>query len=250
MDELRTGRLLRALRRRRRLRQVDVGSAAGVSQSPVSLIERGHLSSVSLRVLRRVFAAVDARVDAAVSWRGGSVDSLLDERHARVVGACAQSLARLGWETQVEVTFNEYGERGSIDILGLRPTDGLALVVEIKTELTAIDDTIRRLDVKQRLVGGVVFDRYGWRPRTTSRLLVVLDTSTNRRRVSAHHGSLGTAFSDRGAAVRSWLRQPVGRLSGLSFSSGTNPRGTRRRDPRRAERSAAQRAPHTNRPGE
>ena len=118
MDDVRVGRLLRALRGRKHLRQQDVAATAGVSQSAISLVERGHLSTLSIRTVRAVFAAVDARFEGLVSWRGGAVDRLLDERHARLVGQVAQELQRLGWEVHIEVTFAHFGERGTIDIVG------------------------------------------------------------------------------------------------------------------------------------
>ena len=217
MDDVRVGRLLRALRRRKKLRQIDVARLAGASQATISLIERGHLATLSIRILRAVFAAVDARCEAAVTWRGGLVDRLLDERHAQLVGQFAATLERCGWDVHVEVTFSVFGDRGSIDILALRPSGLDGLVVEVKTELTSIEATIRRLDVKQRLGAGIVHERFAWKPRDVSRLLVVLDGTTSRRRVAAHDASLRVAFPDRGLAVRAWLREPRDRLSGLSF---------------------------------
>lgn len=210
------------------MRQSDVAAAAGLSQSAVSLIERGHLSTLSIRTVRSVFAAVDARFEGSVTWRGGLVDRLLDERHAQLVGAYATALARTGWDVHVEITFANFGERGSIDILALRPAEGVALIVEVKTELTAIDETIRRLDVKDRLAPTIVFDRFAWRPTTIGRLLVVLDGATSRRRVLAHDGTLSRAFPNRGSAVRDWLGTPSGRISGLQFFSSTNPGSSRR----------------------
>ena len=227
MDDVRVGRILRQLRLRKHWSQGDLGAAADVSQSAISLVERGHLATLSIRVVRRTFAAVDARFEGTVTWRGGLVDRLLDERHAQLVGAFAADLARRGWEVHVEVSFSQFGERGSIDILALRPSEGVALIVEIKTELTAIDDTIRRLDIKDRLASTIVFERFGWRPTVFGRLLVVQEGATGRRRVSAHEGSLRLAFPDRGSAVRAWIRRPSGRLSGLRFFSSTNPGGTR-----------------------
>jgi transcriptional regulator with XRE-family HTH domain len=227
MDDLRIGRLLRALRLRRGWRQIDLALAAGVSQSLISLIERGHLARLSVDTVRRVFAAVDARYEGTVSWRGGAIDRLLDERHAALVGRAASELRDAGWQVELEVTFNVYGDRGSIDILGLRRDRGQARVVEVKTEITSIEETLRRLDVKARLVPGLVQDRFGWQPVTRSRLLVVQDSTTNRRRVAAHTASLGAALPGRSVAVRRWLRDPEGRLSGLRFLSNTNPRGPR-----------------------
>ena len=219
VDDIRVGRLLRALRRRRRLRQRDLAAIVGISQSAVSLIERGHLSTLSIRTVRVSFAAVDARFESLVSWRGGAIDRLLDERHARLVGEFARTLASLAWDVHDEVAFARFGERGAIDILGLRPADTAALIVEVKTELTAIDDAVRRLDVKGRLGPQIVADHSGWTPRTTGRLLVILEGSTNRRRVAAHDLVLRRAFRDRGPAISAWLRNPSGRLSGLRFAT-------------------------------
>ena len=74
MDHLRIGRSLRALRQRRGLTQAQLAEAAGVSQSLVSLIERGHLEAVALRTIQRVFAVLETRLDVQVNWRGGGLD--------------------------------------------------------------------------------------------------------------------------------------------------------------------------------
>src|SRR5437773_9746402 len=98
MDDGRIGRSLRALRRRRRLRQSDVARLARVSQSTISVLERGHVGTLSLQTIRRIFAAVDAGFEGMVMWRGGAVDRLMDERHATLVGAAATTLRDAGWE--------------------------------------------------------------------------------------------------------------------------------------------------------
>ena len=41
-------------------------------------------------------------------------------------------LVAAGWEVVPEATFNEFGERGSIDILAFHPKHGALLVVEVK----------------------------------------------------------------------------------------------------------------------
>lgn len=217
MDDVRVGRLLRALRRRRGLRQADVARAAGLSQQSVSLVERGHLATLSLRTIRSMFGALDARFEGLVTWRGGEVDRVLDERHARLVGAIAERLRQHGWDVHVEVTFSVYGDRGSIDILAVRPRERLALVVEAKSEIASIDETIRRLDVKDRLASLIVTERLDWKPVVVSRLLAVADDQTARRRVALHGATLMAAFPTRGTAVRRWLASPSGRLSGLLF---------------------------------
>ena len=117
---MRIGRLLRALRRRKGWRQVELAGASGLSQQAISLIERGHLASLSIRVLRGAFAAVDARLEGMISWRGGQIDRLLDERHASLVGHVADELVREGWDVHVEITFSEFGSATDRRILALK----------------------------------------------------------------------------------------------------------------------------------
>lgn len=220
MDDVRVGRLLRALRRRRGLRQFDVAVAAGLAQSTISLVERGHLDRLAIGTLRTIFAAVDARFDGAVTWRGGAVDRLLDERHALLVGAVAKLLRTQGWQVELEVSFAIYGERGSIDLLAFHPATRTLLVVEVKTELTSVEETLRRQDAKVRLVAQIARERFGWVAAEASRLLAVLDGSTARRRVARYDASFATAYPARSREVRRWLRRPSGSLRGLLFVRG------------------------------
>ena len=152
MDDARIGRALRALRQRRGMRQSEIAAAAGVAQSTISEIESGRLRSLPLGTLRRVFAAVDAGFEATVLWRGAGLDRLIDARHASLVGASVDRLAPFGWETHVEASYSIYGERGSIDVLGGLARVRAVLVEEIKSELANLEETIRKLDEKVRLV--------------------------------------------------------------------------------------------------
>lgn len=226
MDDVRVGRILRRLRRRRGWTQAELGSRCGVSQQAISLVERGHGSDLSGDTLRRVFASLDARWEPIVTWRGGDLDRLLDEEHARLVGEVVRRMAALRWEVVVEVTYSEYGERGSIDVLGAR-RDLLAMaVVEVKSDLTVMDATVRKADEKERLVREKLGRRrFGFTPRHLARLLVLPSTETARRRVRSSASILDAAFPARGSEVRRWLREPVGDLAGIVFVSDTNPGG-------------------------
>jgi transcriptional regulator with XRE-family HTH domain len=133
MDDQRVGRIVRALRRRRGWRQVDLADAAACSQTMVSLTERGHLERVPLPVVRRILAALDASLIVEVRWRAGALDRLLDEDHAVLLARVADFLRRFGWQVEIEVTYSEYGERGSYDILAFHRAAGVLLVVEVKT---------------------------------------------------------------------------------------------------------------------
>jgi Helix-turn-helix. len=219
MDDQRVGRIVRALRRRRGLRQSDLAIAAGCAQSVVSLLERGHLERVSLPVVRRILAAIDATLVIELRWRGASLDRLVDEDHAALGAAVADWLQRHGWLVQIEVTYSEYREHGSIDILAFHADVGALLVIEIKTDLPAAEAMLRRLDEKVRLAPTIARKRYGWPVKSVSRLVVMPESSTIRRRVERHAALFDRALPLRGIAVRRWLGSPSGNMSGLWFLS-------------------------------
>jgi transcriptional regulator with XRE-family HTH domain len=239
VDVARIGRTLWVLRRRRGLRQLDVAAAAGASQSASSKAERGNLATLSLGTLRRFFAAVDAGFEGSVIWRGGALDRVLDERHAALVGVITQLLKARGWETVIEATYAVYGERGSVDILAAHARSRTILVVEVKTELTSIEQLGRKVDEKVRLARQrLCRDRFGWTPAYAGRLLVLPDLDSRRRAVHRHATVLNVSFPARGPAVRTWLRRPTGDLGGVLFvadmSAGTV--GARRRGAERVRR--------------
>lgn len=169
---------------------------------------------------------MDAELTVTIRWRGGDLDRLLDEGHAALVGLTAAWLDRHGWELRPEVTYSIWGERGSIDLLGLHEPTGALLVVEVKTELASIEETLRRHDAKGRLAGEIARNQIGWRPGSVARLLVLPDGATPRRRVERHEAVLARTYPLRGADVRRWLRAPTTPISGLMFLSV--PQGMRR----------------------
>jgi transcriptional regulator with XRE-family HTH domain len=224
VDDQRAGAALRALRRRRRLRQLDIAVRAGVAQSTVSRAERGYLDRLSLHTLRSMFAAVEARVDVDLRWRGGALDRLLDARHAALCGDVSGILVSSGWSVVPEATFSVYGERGSVDILaGMKPRRA-ALAVEVKTELLSIEETLRRLDVKSRLAPDLCRERLGWRPTIVGRVVVLPESRRSRLAVGRNASILDVALPDRGRAVRDWLRTPIRPMSGLWPLSAMHPR--------------------------
>ncbi len=245
MDTQRIGRVIRALRHNRSWRQEDVGHVAGVSQDAVSRAERGRIEGMPLERLDAIVRALDAELVVAIRWRGGELDRLLDEGHAALVGRVTELLERVGWEGRPEVTFSIWGERGSIDLFAWHEATRAALVIEVKTELTSVEETLRRHDAKVRLAAGVARDQLGWQPRTVARLLVLPNNATSRRRVQRHDAVLRRAYIARGGNVRGWLRDPSGGMSGLMFVSVTH--GTRgRRSPiarRRVRRSGSSTTP-------
>ena len=151
MQDAQIGLILRQLRRRAALRQVDVGAGRRISRGTVSRAERGQLDSLSVQSLRDVCASVGATLELSVKWRGPLLDRLVDARHAELCARIVDILRRAGWEAHVEVTFSRFGERGSVDVLGLHRASRSVVVVEVKTMIVSLEELLRSHDVKVRL---------------------------------------------------------------------------------------------------
>lgn len=217
MDAIRFGLAMRALRRRQRLRQLDVAARARVSQNTVSRMELGRVGRVPFSTLRAVGLALDADVELSVRWHGEGLDRLLDQAHAAIVEVVVGWLQALGWEVKVEVSFAIGRERGSIDILALHPGSGVVLVGEVKSVVPDIQSTIFSLDRKARL-GIAVAREQGWSASGVARVLFVAESRTSRRRVEMHQSLFAAAFPVRGRGVLAWLRRPgQPGISGLLF---------------------------------
>jgi transcriptional regulator with XRE-family HTH domain len=228
MDNLLVGRSIRAVRIRRGWRQEDLADAAGVSQQTVSRVERGRLDGITLATLARVTTALGARVRVEVRGDGAELDRLLGARHSAMHEEMALLFADLpDWVSAPEVTFSIFGERGAIDILAWHAPTRTLLVIELKTELVDVQETVGTLDRKVRLAAKVAAER-GWVPETVGVWLVVAESATNRRRVAAHRAMLRSAYPADGRAMTGWLAAPRGRIAALSFLSSTRQVSTNR----------------------
>lgn len=222
MDDTRLGRLVRALRRRRGWRQVDLAAKAGVGRSVVSQLEIGRFDARSVATVRQIFETFGLTYEGGVRGLGADADRLLDERHSTLLGACARWLRDLAWKTAAEVSYSEWGERGSVDLLAWHEATSTLLVVEIKTELASVEATLRKHDEKARLAKKIA-GPLGWHASKVNRLLVFPEDRTQRRRVLAHESVMLGAYPVRGHRVRAWCRAPVGTMSGLLFLSDSTP---------------------------
>jgi transcriptional regulator with XRE-family HTH domain len=217
--------MLRAIRVRFGWRQSDLARRAEVSRSFVSKLERGLARSSDVRRIEAVCVALGADLDVRIRWRGEALDRLLDEAHARIVDALVLILRTSGWEVALEVTFNDYGDRGSIDVFAWYPGPRALLVIEVKSVVADAQGTLAPLDRKVRVAPRLASPR-GWSPVTLSRLLVIGDNTTNRDRVRRLGDLFAAALPVRGHAVRRWLAAPVGPIAGLWFLRDSTPGGT------------------------
>jgi transcriptional regulator with XRE-family HTH domain len=222
VDAARLGSALRTIRLRLGLRQVDVARRAGLSQTIVSRVERGMAASVRVSTMLTVAEALEASVDLGLRWRGGELSRVLNAGHAAMHEAAAQLFrGHPAWVLAPEVTFSIYGERGAIDLLAFHPESRTLLVVELKTQLVDVQGLIGAVDRYRRLAPRVAASRE-WQPVATGALVLMRDTSTNRRAVAAHATVLRASFPYDGRAMSRWLKHPSGPFSGLAFLSDSH----------------------------
>jgi transcriptional regulator with XRE-family HTH domain len=215
------------LRIRLERRQQDLADRARLSRSLVASIDRGQLSGVTINAIVRAAAALGADVDLRLRWRGEALDRLLDEDHAAIVETTVRRLVRAAWEVAVEVSFSTWGERGSIDVLGFHRAAGALLVVEVKSVVPDSQATNHGLDRKARIAPEIARER-GWHVRHVSRLLVIGDSATSRRRLSRLSSTYDVALPARGGTVRAWIGKPNGPIAGILFVAFGDHGSTRR----------------------
>jgi len=199
-----------------------------VSRSVITRIENGMADRVAVHTLVGVASALGATVSVRVLWHGEGLDRLLDAAHADLTDRVLRLLERYGWDAGTEVSFNVRGERGTIDILAFHEPTGSLLVIEIKSVVPDLQAMLGTLDRKARVATELARER-GWHVARVSRLLVLPDDRTSRRRVARHRATFAAALPARTAEARRWLGNPVGRLAGILFLANVRQAVTRHR---------------------
>ena len=228
MDVVAVGLSIRALRRQHRWTQRDLGLRAALGASSISRIERGLAGRYSLRTIDRVTDALGARLSMRVLWQGEALDRLLDAEHARMVESTVHRLHELRWVAVPEVTFQIGAERGSVDILAWHPTSRQLLVVEVKTVMPDVQALLAGIDRKARL-GRRLGEDQGWDVAGVSRMLMLPDDRTARRRLTAFASTFDAVLPARTVQVRQWLRAPRAPIAGVLFLSSVHHAGARHR---------------------
>jgi len=217
MNDVAVGRQVQDVRISKNLRQSDVAARAGTSRQMVSRLERGLLEGMMVSTLRAISRALGMPPLVTAGWRIPEVDRLRDRVHAAMVECLNRRLQSTGWELAPESSFNHYGEHGSADILAWHPQGRALLIVETKSRLWDVQDTLVSLDRKRRVMPSEAQRRFGWRPAVVGVVLVMPDLSTHRH-VVARHGATFRAVLPHGTArSRHWLGDPTGSLRGILF---------------------------------
>lgn len=201
------GRVIRDARRLAGWTQAQLASRAGTTQSTISRIELG--------IARELDVGVVARVLAAMGYRGGlELDAphladrirQRDPVHARIVARTAGRLERLGWQVTTEAQIGNEVPRGWIDILGFRPADAAALVVEVKGDIPDAGALQRQTSFYTRSALDVAAG-LGWRAERVALLVAALDSESIAARLAANRDLLRRAYPGNPAAFEAWLRR-------------------------------------------
>lgn len=236
MDSVRLGLSFRALRRRRHWTQDQLGRGAGLSDSAISRVERGGADRLSVRALSRIADHLGARLTLHVMWQGEDLDRLLDRDHAHLVDAMIRRLEVAGWTAIPETTFRIGPERGSIDVFARHPVGHQLLVVEVKSVVPDIRAMLSSLDRKARLAPSIAGE-HGWPAGPVSRLLVLPEDRTARRRLDVFAATFSRALPARNVEVRRWIKDPREPISGVLFLSDLTQAGPRHRVSARSSRT-------------
>lgn len=212
----------RTIRRQLSKRQADVADASH-SRRFVHDLENGLAGQLRVDDLRTFFAGFGASLRVTVYWNGAQLDRLVDQRHADIVELAVARLRRAGWTPLPEVTFADFGERGSIDVLAVHEEANAAFIGEVKSEWGSIEETNRSLDVKVRLAPKICFARLGWRPLNLAKVLILPDEGSSRRISARYRETLDAVYPARTVDVRRWLRRPDGPLSAIWFLPNVTP---------------------------
>jgi hypothetical protein len=192
---------------------MDLAGSAGVSASLVGLLERGHAETLSVRGIRKISAALDLRMGWDAGYRGPELARLRDSDHAQLAEQVTKRLQTSGWTVVPEASFNHYGDRGRIDLLAYHPATHTLVTVEIKTVIAEIQELLGGLNTKSR-VAPLLARALGWKAARAIPILVVAESTTNRRRLAAH-SRLFTGLTLRGRSATAWIQRPEGTPRGL-----------------------------------
>jgi transcriptional regulator with XRE-family HTH domain len=208
MQDERVGRLIRAVRIRRGWRQLDLAALVGCSQRWIAQIELGRLDATTIGTMRKVGDALEIRVTIDAWWRAGDIAQLLDAVHAGIVERVMRDLVAAGWNAIPELSFNHYGERGSVDIVAWHAATRTLLIIEVKSRIDDVQDLLHTFGRKVRIVPDVVARERGWVPLQVATMLVVGESSAARMIVRRHVTTFDAVWPARTGACKRFIARP------------------------------------------
>ncbi len=188
---------------------------AGISQSVFSRAERGEIADLKIETLGRIAAALGATLVIDLRYQGGLADRLVDRAHAALVDLTVGVLRSAGWLVEVEFSFNVFGDRGSVDVLGWHAASRTLLIVEVKSRFTDLQAMLLSLGRKLRVIPDLVRRQHGWDAVAVGRIVVASGTAANRSVVERHPSIFAVSLPATAREIRGWILAPVGPIAGV-----------------------------------
>lgn len=174
---------------------------------------------MKIGTLDRIAASIGASLAVDIRYQGGLADRLVDAAHAALVDVVVGMLRRHGWHVEVEFTFNVFGDRGSVDLLGWHLATRTLLIVEVKSRFTDLQAMLVSLARKLRVVPDAVREEFGWDAAQVGRIVVAYGSAENRAVLARYASIFDTALPARANDIRRWLGRPDGPISGVWLMS-------------------------------
>ena len=176
------------------------------------------IGTLPVEVVDRIVAALGASLFLDIRYQGGMA---IDCSIACMPPSSTTSSQRSAsdWEVVVEYTFNQFGERGSVDVLAWHAPTRTLLIVEVKSAFTDLQAMLLSLGRKLRLLPDIVRRDRGWDPVAVESVVVVAGTTSNRGSSPQHRAVFDVSFPARAREIRRWLARPVRADRGVWFVS-------------------------------
>src|SRR4051812_3007149 len=190
--------------------QRELARRVGTSQSKIARLELGIDDHIDIKLVSRILDELGVRTtfDGRTLGLAGRREQR-DRVHAVCVPYTEKHLVRGGWRTATEVEIGNGRSRGWIDLLAFRAENRALLVIEIKTEIHDIGQIQRTLGWYERSAWHAA-STCGWRPRSVSTLLLVLDTVETDARIRANRDTVHGELPTRGHDLGGWLTHSGG----------------------------------------
>ena len=198
------GTAVRLARQRAKLTQTQVAARAGLTQTTISVLERGRGAGAGLETWAVVAAALGEQLAAFLEGASGA-DQPRDVVHIRGQSVLITTASPGGWRGLPEFAVDPGTRSRSIDVVLIRPASREAIVAEIWDWFDDVGAGLRSLDSKVaalrlRLPGARDPAAEPWVVRS---LYVVRGTKRNHELLN----KLGPVFAARfGGSSRGWLR--------------------------------------------
>ena len=197
----RLGTELRASRHRRKSTQAELGRRAGLSQSSISLVERGLGATFSLDAWQRLFLAVDRRLIVDVSR--DLAEATADASHLAMQELVLRTFAAAGLRATVELPTRPLDPRRSADVALVDDRRRRIVLVECWNTFTDIGAAIRSTDRKAVDASMIAAARWSEAAGQVHILWVVRATKRNRALVGRYPSIFATRFPGSSLA---WVR--------------------------------------------